>query len=201
MLTFLRKYDTYADEKLMVHIQRGDTMAFDVLYQRYSKRLLYYFHRMLGGNEEKAQDFLQDLFLKIVEKPDRFCTDHKFTSWVFTVAHNMCKNEYRQQSVRQIVTSTPDMDLLSENLGDDHPIEQAVDHHQFEEAVLNALSELSPDHKTTFLLRHQENHSIKEISALLNCSEGTTKSRLFYTTQKLADKLKNHNPYCDERCI
>lgn len=201
MLTFFRKYDTCADEKLMDYIQRGDRTAFDVLYERYSKRMLYYFHRMLGGNEEKAQDFLQDLFLKIVEKPDRFSTNHKFTSWIFTVAHNMCKNEYRQQSVRQIVTSTPDMDLLSEHIGDDHPIEQALDHQNFEEAVIQALSDVSPEHKTTFLLRHQENQSIKEISAQLNCSEGTTKSRLFYTTQKLAQKLKNHNPYRDERCI
>jgi len=201
MLTFLRQYDTYTDEKLMKFIQRQDTVAFDVLYERYSKRMLYYFHRMLGGNEEKAQDFLQDLFLKIVEKPERFCTDNKFTSRIFTVAHNMCKNEYRQQSVRQIVSNAPDMDLLCENLGDDHPIEQAVDHHQFEQAVILALSELSPEHKTTFLLRHQENQSIKEISAQLNCSEGTTKSRLFYTTQKLAQKLKRHNPYRDERCI
>lgn len=185
----------------MKMIQRQDTAAFDVLYERYSKRMLYYFNRMLGGNEEKAQDFLQDLFLKIVEKPDRFCTDNKFTSWIFTVAHNMCKNEYRQQSVRNVVTNTPDMDLLSENIGDDHPIELAVDHHLFEEAVIEALSDLSSEHKTTFLLRHQESHSIKEISAQLNCSEGTTKSRLFYTTQKLAQKLKKHNPYRDERCI
>ena len=68
---FLR-YHTLTDEKLMSRIQRGSTAAFDELYARYSKRMLYYFHRMLGRDEEKAQDFLQDLFLKIVEDPARF---------------------------------------------------------------------------------------------------------------------------------
>ena len=79
MPLFQKKYDTLTDEKLMAHIQRGDTAAFDELYTRYSKRLLYYFHRMLGGDGEKAQDFLQDLFLKqycLHQQDDiRICTD------------------------------------------------------------------------------------------------------------------------------
>lgn len=201
MLRFFKKFDTDTDEKLMQHIQQGETAAFDVLYQRYSKRLLYYFYRMLGGQEEKAQDFLQDIFLKIVENPNRFCTEHRFSSWIFTVAHNMCKNEYRRQDVRQIVVNTPDVDLFSNVTDGDHPIEMALDHQDFQEAVSNELATLDPCHRTTFLLRHQENYSIQEISAVLNCSEGTTKSRLFYTTRKLAQKLKNRNPYCDERCL
>lgn len=164
MLRFFKKFDTDTDEQLMQHMQRGETAAFDVLYQRYSKRLLYYFYRMLGGNGEKAQDFLQDLFLKIVENPDRFCAEHRFSSWIFTVAHNMCKNEYRRQEVRQIIINTPDIDLLSTCNDDDHPIETALDHQAFQEAVFNELATLDPCHRTTFLLRHQENYSIQEIS-------------------------------------
>ena len=169
--------------------------------QQYSKRLLYHFHRMLGNNEEKAQDFLQDIFLKVIERPDRFCTQYRFSTWIFTIAHNMCKNEYRSRHVRRIVVNEPEIDDLPMWMDEDHPIEKAVDHQMFQQAVFDELAQMSADHRTTFLLRHQEDYAIQEISAVLNCSEGTTKSRLHYTTRKLAQKLQSHNPRCDERCV
>ncbi len=95
----------------MEFIQWGDTAAFDELYQRYSQRLLYYFYRMLGGDEDRAQDFLQDLFLKIIEKPNQFVSKQRFSNWIFTVTHNMCKNEYRRLSVRQVVENTTNLEM------------------------------------------------------------------------------------------
>ena len=189
-------YHTLSDEKLMARIQRGDTAAFDELYARYGKRLLYYFHRMLGGDEEKAQDFLQDLFLKIVEKPARFKRGHAFVSWLYTVAHNMCKNEYRKQSVRQVVYNDPDIDMHCARFDGVHPIEKACDERAFLHALMDELDELSADQRTTFLLRHQENCSIREIGQILNCSEGTIKSRLHHITRKLASRLRARNPLC-----
>ena len=59
---FLRKYHTLSDEKLMARIQRGDTAAFDELYTRYSKRMLYYFHRMLGGVRRRRRIFSRICF-------------------------------------------------------------------------------------------------------------------------------------------
>ncbi len=85
----------------MVALNTQDTAAFDELYERYSTRLLHYFYRMLGKETEKAQDFLQDLLLKIVEKPHLFDTRQRFSTWVYTIASNMCKNEYRRLQVRQ----------------------------------------------------------------------------------------------------
>ena len=67
----------------MEYIQRRDISAFDELYRRYSHRLLRYFYRELGGDEGKAQDFLQEIFLKIVEKPELFDTERRFSSWIF----------------------------------------------------------------------------------------------------------------------
>ena len=196
MPLFEKKYHILTDEKLMTRIHRGDTAAFDELYSRYSKRMLYYFFRMLGGNEEKAQDFLQDLFLKIVEKPERFKGGNRFVSWLYTVAHNMCKNEYRKQNVRNIIINDPDIDTHCTWTPEDHPIEKQVDEQDFQEAVMAELETFNVNQRTTFLLRHQENRSIKEISVILNCSEGTTKSRLHHITRKLADRLQARNPLC-----
>lgn len=179
----------------MESIQQGDTAAFDALYYRYSQRLLYYFFRMFGGDEEKAQDFLQDLFLKIIEKPEQFISKHKFTSWIFTVAHNMCKNEYRRLDVRKIIENEVSLDSVPSRFENGcHPMEQTVDQKIFENHLTRELTKMNPDYQTTFLLRFQENLTIKEISEILECSEGTIKSRLFHTTKKLMNRLNEFNP-------
>ena len=196
MPLFQKKYHTFTDEKLMARIQRGDVAAFDELYARYSKRMLYYFHRMLGRDEEKAQDFLQDLFFKIVEDPTRFKRGHAFASWLYTVAHNMCKNEYRKLSVRQIVVNDPDIDLHCGWFDGAYAIEKACDERAFMRALMDELDQLSVDQRTTFLLRHQECRSIREISQILQCPEGTVKSRLHHVTQRLAEKLQGRNSLC-----
>jgi RNA polymerase sigma-70 factor (ECF subfamily) len=196
MAIFKNKYKKLTDEKLMQCIQRGDTSAFNELYNRYSQRLLFYFFRELGGDEEKAQDFLQEIFLKIVEKPGLFDTERRFSTWIFTVAYNMCKNEYRRLEVREIVENNVDMEAISyDGESEFHQAEQQADQKMFERALLAQLEKFDDGHRSAFLLRYQQDFSIKEIGEILGCSEGTVKSRLFYTTQKLAAKLKAFNPY------
>ena len=96
-----------SDEDLVRRLARGDDGAFDELYRRYRDRLLHYSCRMLGRDGEKARDFLQDLFLKLIEKPERFAPDGCFRTWIFAVAHNMCCNEYRRAAVRRQTPPPP----------------------------------------------------------------------------------------------
>src|ERR1700712_473931 len=86
----------------MLFIADGKEKAFTELYERYSKKMLYFFYQRLYQDKQKAQDFLQDLFLKILEKPQLFNADKKFKTWIYTLAANMCKNEYRKDAVRGI---------------------------------------------------------------------------------------------------
>jgi RNA polymerase sigma-70 factor (ECF subfamily) len=199
MVLLKHRYKKLSDEKLMELIQRGDTSAFDELYDRYSRRLLLYFFRELGGDEEKAQDSLQDLFLKIVEKPGSFDTERRFSTWIFTVAYNMCKNEYRRLEVREAARDHIILDVASRDCeGECRQPEKKVDQERFERALRAELEKFDDGHRSAFLLRHQQSLSIREIGEVLGCSEGTVKSRLFYTTQKLASKLKAFNPYLTE---
>jgi len=185
-------YKKYSDEELMSLIGDGDIEYLKELYHRYAKKMLYYFYRMLGGDEEKAQDFLQDVFLKIIERPDQFNMKMKFSTWIFTIASNLCKNEYRRLKVRETTQNEPDMDHHEQELIIDQV--QKINHNDFERAVQGELKKMDPEQSSTFILRYQENLSIKEIGDILNCSPGTVKSRIFYITKKLASRLKEYNP-------
>jgi RNA polymerase sigma-70 factor (ECF subfamily) len=180
-----KSYFNCSDAELMKHISNAEKQAFNEIYKRYSKRLLYYFYRMLGDSEEMAQDFLQDLFYKLIDKPHLYNPGQRFSTWIFSIAHNMCKNEYRRRTVRNNV-------FLSENLTGSQPDgEDAPDLNALVSIIYDELDNLGEGHKTAFILRYREGFRVKEISEILNLPEGTVKSRLFYTRQILAGKLKN----------
>lgn len=177
------------DEQLMGLVIQGDSRAFGIIYDRYATRMMRYFYRMLGQDREKAEDFTQDLFTKLVEKPHLFDVTKTFSTWIFSVAHNMCKNEYRRLSVRKVMSKEePNPNLTRDEHAED--VVRTLDKKTFEKMLGAELELLDENHRTTFLLRFQDELSIKEISEILGISEGTVKSRLFYTVRKLAEKLK-----------
>lgn len=180
------------DESLMVSVSKGDKRAFDEVYQRYSGPLLGYFMRMLWKDREKAEDFVHDIFAKIVRRPELFDPTRKFKTWVYSVANNMCKNEYKKQEVRKNTSNGLDSsyavsDVNANVLHEVHDV-------QFREAFEESLEVLDQKHSEVFRLRHIEGLSIKEISEVLGISDGTVKSRIFYATKYLAQSLKDFNP-------
>jgi len=174
-----------SDEILVGRIATLDEEAFMIIYQRYAQKMLRYFYRMLNQDEELAQDFVQDLFLKLIEKADRFNPKQKFSTWLYTLAANMCKNEYRKRMIRDRFKSET---TYKANVFDS-AIEAKIDMQAFNQELLLALEELSPDQKNVFILRYQEGLSLKEISEISHCAQGTVKSRIYYGLKKLANKL------------
>ena len=78
MFSFKHSRTNSPDEQLVQLMVSGDSKAFNQLYDRYNQRLLYYFYRMLGNSNEKAQDFLQDIFIKLIDKAETFDASRKF---------------------------------------------------------------------------------------------------------------------------
>ncbi len=174
----------------MKHIQQRKPEAFNEMHRRYSKRLLHFFYRMLNHDEARAQDLLQDLFLKLVEAPEKFDTSRSFKPWVFTVAANLARKEFRQPISQEL---KEDYMSSGENLVDGliGPIDTKI----FKKHLRKELLELSYEHRTVFILRHQEKLSLQEIADVMDCSLGTVKSRLFNANKKLAGKLKIFKPH------
>lgn len=168
-------------------ISGGDRKAFGVLYDRYGRLMYNYFYRMLWKDREKARDFTQDLFSKIAHNPESFQSGRSFRTWFYSVAHNMCKNEYAKHEVRNRAHGEVPVGFASEQA---EPADVTMDHAGFRQKLSEALSELDELKRTTFELRFFQELSIIEISEAMECSEGTVKSRLFYTLKELNRKLK-----------
>ena len=165
-------------------MKQNDELAFKELYRRYKDRVFYYFYRMLNNSEQKAQDFLQDLFMKVIEKLDTFDTKYCFSTWIFSVAHNMCKNEYRRMSRNKCI----EWENFPEVKNDKVTPEDALN--RLTENIYRSLGDFDEEHKTCFLLKYREGLSLSEISEIMDVSEGTVKSRLFYTRKKLKERFK-----------
>ncbi|WP_069658743.1 RNA polymerase sigma factor [Arcticibacter eurypsychrophilus] len=194
MLSFLNKtYAVCSDEELMAYVVKGHHPAFEQLYIRYSKPLLRFFYRQLYQDEEKAQDFLQDLFLKVIEKADLYHPDKKFKIWIYAIASNMCKNEYRKNEVRGCKVMDFDFTAIMDK--STSALSNRFDQRLFNQMLVKELEKMDDLHRLTFAMRYQDNLSVKEISEVMECAEGTVKSRLFYSLKKLNSELNIFNPY------
>lgn len=190
MALFRKAYRELGDDRLMELVRAGDEAAFTAIYDRYAGRVLNYFHRMLWQDRALAQDHLQELFTKLARDPASYDPARPFRTWLFSVAHNMCKNAYRHHAVVQEAAGhlrhAPDREEATAG--------RALDHDLFRARLDAELDRLEPEHKTTFVMRFHQELPIKEIAAIMVCSEGTVKSRIFYTLKKLAERLKEFGP-------
>jgi RNA polymerase sigma factor (sigma-70 family) len=182
-------YQGHSDEELMQAVVQKDQKAFSVLYDRYGDRVYNYFFRLLWKDKEKAEDFAQELFMKVIHHGENFDGSRQFKTWLFSIANNMCKNEYRKQEVRK--NAHPELHYQASMNQTELPQDQ-LDQQGFEQALAMALLAMDEAKRTTFELRYKEEMSIKEISEILDCSEGTIKSRLFYTLKHLNQELKTY---------
>jgi RNA polymerase sigma-70 factor (ECF subfamily) len=179
-------YKNLSDEKLMHEMQQGKEQAFQELYDRYAQSLYQYFYRRMWKDKEKAEDFVHDLFTKLIKKPDSFDTTRSFKTWIFSVANNMTINEYKKQAVRSIVTSGEETEYQASSTASADSI---VQDEMFREALERELIELDEKHREVFELRHIQGFSVKEIAQTLGINEGTVKSRVFYAVKQLTGKL------------
>ena len=188
-MPIFNKYKNLSDEALLSLISQGQEAAFNEIYARYARRMQGFFYQMLSQDNVRANDLCQELFIKLIEKNHLFNADKNFETWFFTLARNLCKNEYRRigrlnknmESWQQSEKRTS-IEIERNLLGQ-------MDQINFNAQLQSALEQLDFQARICFVLRYQEELAIREISEILDCPVGTVKSRLFYTLKKLADAL------------
>jgi RNA polymerase sigma-70 factor, ECF subfamily len=174
---------SYTDEQLMHIFQHNmdnqGSKALDCLYQRYAQKLLNYFYFSLNKDHAKAQDFVQDVFIKLLENPHHFDARQPFKPWVFRVASNLCKNDLRSLAVMQKYQKHTLVTSPTTEEGE-----------PYADILKICLDRLGIDQRSLIVLRFKLKLSVKEIAEIYECPEGTVKSRLFYAIKELS-KLYN----------
>lgn len=181
---FFTKHQNKSDEELMVLVQRRDHQAFSILYNRYADRLNAFFFRMLWANRAMAEDFVHDLFSKIINKPELYNSQYQVKPWLFRIASNMCKNAYRKRDFEEAYREHHGLEESYEESYDSD-----MDHVVLTDQIHALLDQMEEERKMIFLLRYQQELPIQTIAEMLDLSEGTIKSRLFYTKEKLRTSL------------
>jgi RNA polymerase sigma-70 factor (ECF subfamily) len=178
----LTQYHQWTDERLMEAIANKEHRAFEVLYARYSKPVFGYFYRMLWKNRELANDFTQDLFTKVVLYAHQFDTKRPFKTWMYSMANNLCKNEYAKAEVRSKAVMEVQTNESSTSI-------QNMDLAHFKSKLKQLIQELDPIKRETIELRFFQELSVPEIAHAMSVSEGTVKSRIFYILKDFQREL------------
>ena len=175
------------DEQLMARAKAGNDAAFEELYHRYARRLKGFFFLQLGRDEELAADATHDVFLRAYEARNRYQEGKNVSTWLFTIAYNICRNHYRSNAYETQLSSTLDAEPIS-----DEQIEVQLDAAALDDALAQVLSELPPPLHQLFSLHYQEELTIPQVAEIVGIPEGTVKSRLHKTMNIIRKKLKRY---------
>jgi RNA polymerase sigma-70 factor, ECF subfamily len=154
-------------------------IAFGHLYDRYAKLMLNFFYFTLHNDYNKAQDFVHDLFIKILEKNNTFNKNQFFKAWIYRIASNMCNNEFRKNNVIKKY-----QDHIKSSSG------FIIINTETEKDLRKCINDLNTEQRSLIVLRFKLKLTVKEIAKIYECPEGTIKSRLFYATKELSKLYK-----------
>ena len=161
----------------------GDERAFQELVERYQTRLLNFVYRTIG-DRERAEDLVQEVFIRVYRHLHRFDRSKKFSTWVYTIASNLAKNELRNRSRNPLVLFQA---FRSSSDEDDRPLQfedsssrpdDLYRKRHLRQLVDQTVAALPEHHRQVFVLRELEGKSYEEIAEITDCNLGTVKSRL-----------------------
>jgi RNA polymerase sigma-70 factor (ECF subfamily) len=183
------------DAVLMLRVKHGDRAAFAELVEKYKQPVMNLVYRTLH-DETEAEDLAQNVFLQVYKSARRYESRARFSTWLFTIARNLCLNEIRRRS-RHPADSIEE----SHTEHEDQPRQQFEDkssvappekllHGELAQKIEEALAELPENQRTAILLCRQEELSYEEIARVLGCSLSATKSLIHRGRETLKEKLK-----------
>jgi RNA polymerase sigma-70 factor (ECF subfamily) len=183
-------HDDLSDERLMLAYRDGDTASFEALYARYRSRLYRHLAHQCG-DARLAEEFYQDIWLKVINARADYEPLAKFSTWLYRIAHHRLIDHYRQHA-RNVA------DLFDGGIDpDDLPAaDSANPARQFERSELAsrlalALEDLPAPQREAFLLAEEGGLSLEEIAAATATGRETVKSRLRYAVGKLRHSLQD----------
>lgn len=167
---------------------KGNKLAFELLYERYFQKLVWYANQLVN-NPEAAEDIVQEVFIKIIETPEKFDLNRTFSTWIYTITTNLSRNYNRNQKFRK--------DFSKQHI-DDPEMRSSRLHHTLDAKLLteqlkDIFSQLNEKEKSIYLLRFEQQLSIREIATIMNIPEGSVKSGIFYLLKKYSPLINYYS--------
>lgn len=187
------------DSAVVTAFLAGEERAFSELVERYQTRLLNFIYRTIG-DRDRAEDLVQEVFIRVYRHLHRFDRSKKFSTWAYTIASNLAKNELRNRSRNPLVlfqtlrgTQSGDEEERPLQFEDStsRPDDMFRKRH-LRELVEESVAKLPEHHRQVFVLRELEGKSYEEIAEITACNLGTVKSRLNRARTAFAAIIEPH---------
>lgn len=188
-----RQQEADTDFTIVKRVQAGEVAAFDVLIRKYRERLFGVVYNLTSNREDTA-DLVQDAFIKAFQSINRFQGQSSFFTWLYKIAVNTALSHLRKNRLRtffsleKIQQDEPSSEILAQ-LTDKTGADRDTYLHELQEKLNEALQKLSIKHRTVITLFEIDGLSHGEIADIMECSEGTVRSRLHYAKQFLQGEL------------
>jgi RNA polymerase sigma-70 factor (ECF subfamily) len=189
-----------SDEALMERYQQGEIRAFEVLLGRHQGPVYNFLYRFVS-NRAHAEDLLQEVFLRVIKGADAYQRNAKFTTWLYTIARNLCVDASRRAKHRRAASldqpvghsgdgeGTPLGELLP---GGGPAVDRQVIGNELGSRIEKAVARLGDEQREVFIMREILNMPFKEIAEVTKVPENTVKSRMRYALEKLRLELDEY---------
>ena len=188
---------TLRERMLIRRLQQRDEKAFVEMVRLYQHKVYNLVYRMMG-NREEAEDVAQEVFVTVFKSIDSFRGEAKFSTWLYRIAANHCKNRMKYLG-RRSYKSTGELDEAAEReMQDSSPSalrphvdgpDAVLEGLQMERLVQDGIAALDEEHRSLIVLRDVEDLSYEEIGAITGLADGTVKSRLHRARLALKDYM------------
>jgi RNA polymerase sigma-70 factor (ECF subfamily) len=190
-----------SDEALMLRYRDGDVRAFETLVMRHRKPIFNFILRFVR-DATQAEDVLQETFLRLIKSADGYEHQAKFTTWLYTIARNLCVDAARRGKHRKAASlDAPVLDgggdcdgaPLIDRVPDGEPgVDRQAIGRELQARIRQAVAALPDEQREIFLLREVADLQFNQIAAIVGCPENTVKSRMRYALEKLREALEEY---------
>src|SRR5688572_2863473 len=186
------------DEDLMVQYQQGEVRAFEILLGRHKKPVFNFILRFVG-DRETAEDLLQETFMRVIKGAEAYKRQAKFTTWLYTIARNLCVDQTRRRKHRRHasldapMSASEDSGTLMDVIpGSEMASDRKSVNKELHETMQRAIAGLSEEQREVFLMREFLDLPFKQIAEVVGVPENTVKSRMRYALEKLRLELDEY---------
>jgi RNA polymerase sigma-70 factor (ECF subfamily) len=183
---------TRTDEELVARATAGDLESFNQLVSRWERPIYALAYRTLG-REEDARDVVQEAFLRAFRGLRGFKGEAKFSSWLYRITLNLCRDWMRRERrapIVQVPEGTDPIDLADDHVAPAESVEDLVARREMSQAVARAMTELPEEQRTAIMLKEYHGLTFQEIADMLECPLSTVKTRLYQGLSVLRRRLE-----------